>query len=420
MIFYGSFCEKTALTVVVGYALLLLTALLIFLFALRVFRDLAILDRSKSKRSRKKLFLTKKWSTSLTESAMVLISLGFFISYCVSNVCRSLNVGNQYLEQNFITPLSFQFYSAGTVSSLSNICFLWIELGYASVSAATHKNVKRSRKLLSFCSIFYFLLTSILFVWTFSYQWVAVVLCVYMFLVAVGILKGSTLISKKLQIKRLVSMSLPSVFSSHHKHLKISLRRRSKVHASDQLQSNNQRSNRRRSTFLSVRHHQHPPSRCSVESYTSFLKQDPLTPAHRDVVKNDRLQSTPAMHSSRQSLKHAMRTSNTANQNSSPECDKKALCSQPPPIPRKRVSVVQISSHPEAKKVIDCARKIFWSLIFFCSASLLYHFFSASPKFKYYLFFCQIAAMLDSLYIHMCILNFVSGRSGFNFRCSKW
>lgn len=427
MMYYGNACEKTELVVIIGQIILLSSGVLLFCFTMRVFIIILKTTWAKAIRHRKKLIAPIYWTSSNTSSLLVLISLLWFILLCLSNVCRALNVGNQDIEEHFLTPVSFSIYSAFTISSLLHICFLWIELGYTSVEVSKHKNVTRSKKILFFFSVLYFILMSILFSLTFNYEWVAVLLFVYIVFIGIGIYKGSSMIKMKLQIKRTTLMTIKPAFSLFRstKHMRSIQNEQNEEHSEshkseeslalpdqDSRVSVSTNQNKRllfTSLIRSKSLLQNRSSRSICSDQNEFMNQ------YRPFVSQRNL-STPKISSKGLALRtvRVISCPNLASTRTVPETvlSRSSACSQTSSIPvqtaeRKRVSVVRIGQHPATKKILNCARKIMWLIFFFCVPVLAYHFL-VRPEYKYYLFFCQWFAMLDILVIHICILQFLS------------
>jgi len=68
------------------------------------------------------------------------------------------------------------------------------------------------------------------------------------------------------------------------------------------------------------------------------------------------------------------------------------------------------SSYYEAKRIEACSKSIAYLNAFFCCTSTCYYFLSKNPNYKYYLFLCQFLSMVDIVVIHLRIIKFLAGR----------
>ena len=126
-------------------------------------------------------------------------SLSGFMGFCIANLYRGFNIGPQNFITRRIVPLCFSVSSACLVSALLNICFLWIELSCSSDSLGSQSNIQKSKHALVFCGSFFLTLILVIYFLTSKYTWVSILIVLYMLFIGVAFVKGSWMLSKKLQ-----------------------------------------------------------------------------------------------------------------------------------------------------------------------------------------------------------------------------
>jgi len=145
-----------------------------------------------------------KVNGSISTSVLVLLSdLGCMI-LCFSNFLRSLNYGSEKILSRYVSSVSFSFFGAFSVAALLNVCFVWVELANTAIlNIASHSNMKKhSKRILGTLCCLYFSILIILYFLTGSYNWIAVLTIIYTVCVGVAFIKGASMISRKLDLKK--------------------------------------------------------------------------------------------------------------------------------------------------------------------------------------------------------------------------
>jgi len=183
MMFYGLNCKKTHSLSIAIWGALFLVCCLTFMFAIKV-------GYFKLRRTR------KWWNASVTTSTFCIISVGSCFVMICSNLSRALNFGEEDLEGHFISPIALSCFGSFSICALLNVCLLWIEL--ARKAFASQTNVIITKKFIFIAFGLYIIVFSALFYITKGYILGGFLSIVYMLCIAVVFIKGSVMLTKRL------------------------------------------------------------------------------------------------------------------------------------------------------------------------------------------------------------------------------
>jgi len=195
--FHGAGCKKQNIFVTVSWGILLLVSFSLLCKAFRLVHS--------------KLKHTKQYfNASVTSALFCAFAICGCLSLSIANMLRSINVGNQRLLMTFVGPISLSFFGVFTVSGSLNVCMLWIELSSNTIRGlASKSNVQKSKKVLLFCSLFYFAVSVALSLITHSYNYTAILSVIAMVLISATFMKGSSMLATKLEANMQLVTQVP-------------------------------------------------------------------------------------------------------------------------------------------------------------------------------------------------------------------
>jgi len=194
-LFYGENCDKTRILALVWTVGLFTFSVFELVWAYRLFAT-------------KWLCSEKKWSACTSTAFSVLISSIGSVSCHTAGLFRSLNKGYQRLLEQYVQPIAFTFFTEFVIITLLHVTFLWMELA-TSVRLSSERTLVRSKNLLIVLGCVYFGSAIAIFFWTASYAGVAVLCLIYDILILFAFVRGSFMISRKLQSTNIVATKTP-------------------------------------------------------------------------------------------------------------------------------------------------------------------------------------------------------------------
>jgi len=271
-----------------------------------------------------------------------------------------------------------------TVSASLNICMLWIELSNDAIKLTTKKNVEKSKKLLVSCSLIYLIISVALSLITASYNDTAILSVFSMAIVSCCFIKGSFLLSKKLDARMMISTYIVS------------------QNPRPSLTNGNVRT-----PILTI---QQAPFLCRQRNSSVSSTQNGEINTAIPEAQNGQRERVPSLTNGnvRTSiltihqapfLSRQRNSSVSATQNGERNT---AQNGQRERVPRRERDL-------KVKKIINCARKIAINAFVFCCSSVLYTICSPSEKLGTIAFVFSIMVTLNGLFVLSTIQSYLEG-----------
>jgi len=239
MLYSGENCQNDNLFVTIGFSFVFLMTAFVFRVAITNFRGKLAssqpakrMTRAKKKRKKivrqcastgKKMLLLvysvvnaiKKQNASLSTCCCVIISLLGNLTFCASNVLRTLDHHSEIVFGSYVSPISFSIVAPFSVAALLNVSFVWIEFANTAVlNITSRRNMKKqSKRVLGTLCFIYFSGFIIIYGLTDDYSWIAVLTVIYTICIGFAFLKGAFMISRKLQCRFSPNVSPTNGFS---------------------------------------------------------------------------------------------------------------------------------------------------------------------------------------------------------------
>jgi len=184
LLHYGDNCDKTSHIVPILYGIA-------FIWSIQICFSSALVVLNKAKN--KKL----KMNASTTTLVLISLSSSCFALMCITNVCRTLKIGNAAILESPVYPLGNSFSGMFAILATLNVPMLWIELANQKKLTSLN-NLGTTKYFVAGFAFFYVLVTVLTYLIFNTLEYFFMLTAVYCLLIAVIYLVGASLLSKKM------------------------------------------------------------------------------------------------------------------------------------------------------------------------------------------------------------------------------